>query len=112
MSSLSLVDFFDRGIFNMTITKNEIKNGLRKGFIKLITDPNMESGTVCQIEDNWFYFGGPTAEDMTPEEYRKNIPEEDIVNEIFDTLDAFRKDRYFLGEYEYYASLLHLLLTN
>ena len=96
----------------MTITKDEIKNGLRKGFVKLVTDPNMESGTVCQIGDNWFYFGGPTAEDMTPEEYRKNIPEEDIVNEIFDTLDAFRKDRYFLGEYEYYASLLHLLLTN
>lgn len=96
----------------MKITKDEIKNGLHKGVITLDVDPNMESGTVCRIGDNWFYFGGLTAEEMSPEEYRKNVPEEDIVNEIFDTLDAFQKDRYFLGEYEYYASLLHLLLTN
>ena len=50
------------------ITKEKIKAGLHEGAVRLITDPNMESGTVCQIGELWFYFGGETAEDMTPQE--------------------------------------------
>lgn len=55
----------------MTITKEEIKNGLRKGFVKLVTDPNMESGTVCQIGDNWFYFGGTDSRRHDPGRIQK-----------------------------------------
>lgn len=87
------------------ITREKIKSGLRKGVVRLITDPNMESGTVCQIGELWFYFGGETAEDMTPEEYMKCVPIDDITNEIFDTLDSFKKN-CFEDEYEYYEEAL------
>ena len=88
------------------LTENEILSGLRSGHIQLVTDPNMESGTVCQIGGNWFYFGGQTAEQMTPEEYLRCVPEEDIVCEIAQTLDAFRKDPSFVEEYLYYLYYL------
>ena len=65
----------------------------------------MESGTVCQIGELWFYFGGETAEGMTPEEYMECVPLDDIANEIFDALDSFKKDG-FEDEYEYYAGAL------
>ena len=87
------------------ITKEKIKAGLRDGVVWLVTDPNMESGTVCQIGEFWFYFGGKTAEDMTPEEYMKCVPIDDIANEIFDALDFLKKDG-FEDEYEYYAGAL------
>lgn len=87
------------------ITKEKIKAGIRDGVVRLVTDPNMESGTVCQIGKFWFYFGGETAEDMTPEEYMRCVPLDDIANEIFDALDFFKKDG-FEDEYEYYAGAL------
>ncbi len=88
------------------ITKQLIKNGIRAKLIQFVVDPNMESGTVCQIGDNWFYFGGLTAEELNPEEYLSCVPEDDIVSEIFDTLDDFRKDEEFKDEYEYYEAVL------
>lgn len=91
------------------ITKEKIKAGLRDGVVRLVTDPNMESGTVCQIGEFWFYFGGETAEDMTPEEYMKCIPIDDIANEIFDALDSFKKDD-FEDEYAYYAEVLRKVM--
>lgn len=88
------------------ITEKSIQEGLRKGYIKLIIDPNMESGTVCQIGDNWFYFGGMTAEDMSPEEFSHCIPEGDIVREIYETLDDFPKHEEYQDEYAYYDAFL------
>lgn len=88
------------------ITKKKILSGLKEKLITLITDPNMECGTVCKIGDCWFYFGGETAEEMEPDEFLKCIPEEDIVNEIFDTLETFRQDDECLDEYEYYDTIL------
>ena len=87
------------------ITKEVIELGFAMGVINLVVDPNMESGTVCQIGDNWFYFGGHTAEDESPEQYIAHVPFEDIVNEVFTTLEAFREDCNS-EEYEYYETLL------
>ena len=87
------------------ITKEVIELGFAMGVINLVVDPNMESGTVCQIGDNWFYFGGHTAEDESPEQYIAHVPFEDIVNEVFTTLEAFREDCNS-EEYEYYEALL------
>lgn len=88
------------------ITREMIRLGLERGLVKLIVDPNMESGTVCQIGDNWFYFGGATAEEMGPYEYKKSIPVEDIVNEIFEVLVSFHMDEGFYDEYRYYDAFL------
>ena len=91
------------------ITKKNIIEGLNNGVINLIADPNMEEGTVCKIGEFWFYFGGETAEEMNPDEFKKNIPQEDIVNEIHDTLESFRKDEdeIFKDEYNYYDAILN-----
>lgn len=60
------------------------------------------------IGDNWFYFGGLTAEECgTPEEYATAVPEEDIVREIYDVLDEFRESgECFADEYMYYFCIL------
>lgn len=93
-----------------TITKDMIKRGYEQGLIKLVTDPNMESGVVCQIWDNWFYFGGTTAEEMTVEEYKKAIPEDTIISEIYETLEYFKDTDTFDDEYLlYYYYLLENL---
>lgn len=91
----------------MTISKELIAFGYRNGIITLDTDPNMESGTIARCGDNWFYFGGLTAEELDPEEYKTNVPEEDIVNEIFSVLDDFRQDEGFQDEYAYYSAVLY-----
>lgn len=88
------------------ITKNKITSGIKENLVSFIIDPNMESGTVCQIGDSWFYFGGLTAEEMSPNEYAANIPVEDIAQEIFDVLDDFRKDEELRDEYDYYDAVL------
>ena len=41
-----------------------------------------------------------------PEKYMENVPTEDIVNEIFMTLEDFAHDIDFVEEYEYYEKIL------
>ena len=47
---------------------------------------------------------------ISPEEYIKNVPVEDVVDEIFDVLESFRKegkeDIDFRDEYDYYWHIL------
>lgn len=88
------------------ITKNTIRRGIQEHSISFIVDPNMGSGTVCKIGDSWFCFGGLTAEEMSPDEYLKNVPTEDIVNEIYDVLSSFSKNEDFIDEYNYYDAIL------
>ena len=91
----------------MVITDDMIRAGIRKNIVKFVIDPNMKSGTVCQIGDNWFYFGGPSAEAQNPEEYVKNTGEDDLVREICDVLDCFRHDGpENRDEYLYYYAYL------
>ncbi len=70
------------------ITQQMLLEGYRNRIVRLIDSPNKD-GTVCQIGNEWFYFGGEVAEDVTPEEYAKVVPEEDIIDEIYFTLKEF-----------------------
>lgn len=92
------------------ITKEMIKSGIKAGLITFVPDPNADHGTVCKIGDNWFYFGGTEGEKCSPEEYTKNVPEDDIIDEIFETLESNRQagrgDYEFWGEYNYYYHIL------
>lgn len=88
------------------ITKEMIMSGYKSGIVKIVDSPN-DDGAVCQIGANWFYFGGQTAEEHTAKEYKRFVPEKDIVNEIFDALDDFRgSGEEFDDEYLYYELYL------
>lgn len=92
------------------ITREKIASAMKYGKIRLIVDPNFNSGTVCAIGDNndfWFYFGDEIAQDLSPEEYRRNIPEEYIVDEIYNTLDGFKSLEDFRDEYNLYEAILN-----
>lgn len=88
------------------ITENLIRDGIRAKLVEFVVDPNMEKGTVCQIGDSWFYFGGETAEELSPSEYVSEVPMEDITREIFEVLEEFRNDEEMKDEYNYYESVL------
>lgn len=88
------------------ISESMIHCGIAKGIVSFITDPNLESGTVCKIGDNWFYFGGFIAEEMSPEEFVKAIPEDDIVSEIVSTLNDFMEHEELMDEQKYYNAVL------
>ena len=81
---------------------------MKEHLIALEVDPNMGSGTVCRIGAWWFYFGGETAEELNPDEFLKCVPEDDIVDEIFEALESFRQDEECADEYEYYDATLHV----
>lgn len=82
------------------ISREMIRNGIHKGIVLFEKDPNLDSGTVCRIGSCWFYFGGLTAEEETPDEYLSHVPEEDIVEELYETLKEIRKeDEAEYGQY-------------
>ena len=86
------------------ITLNMVKHGYEQGVINIIESPHND-GVVCGIGDNWFYFGGMTAEECkTPKEYTMNVPQDDIVREIFEVLEEFFTE--FEDEYYYYMYYL------
>lgn len=88
------------------ITPEMIKAGIDNCTVKFIIDPNMGSGTVCQIGDFWFYFGGLTAEEESPEEYLTHVHMDDIVREIVEALNDFPSNG--MGdEYSYYEAVLN-----
>lgn len=95
---------------NKAITKEMLKSGIKAKLVTFAEDPNADHGTVCRIGDGWFYFGGTEAEMYSPEEYTKNVPEERVVDEIFDVLESFRKeskeDIDFREKYDYYWHIL------
>lgn len=89
------------------ITLDMVKRGYETGIINLIDSPH-DDGVVCKIGDNWFYFGGETAAEMTAKDYRRDIPLEDIVRSVFQVLEDFRKDGdVFEDEYLYYEAFLN-----
>lgn len=88
------------------ITQREIIEGLDQGLVRLVTDPNMDYGTVAEIGGSWFYFGGMTAEEMTPEEYLRDVPKEDIAREICEVLQEFEQEMDYSDEWAYYRAFL------
>lgn len=92
------------------ISKGMVKTGYKAGLIQLIGSPN-EDGICCRIGDLWFYFGGlSAAEAESTDSYIKVETEENIIAEIHNTLEAFRKDGIFYieseEEYNYYEMFL------
>jgi len=88
------------------ITLQDVEQGYKNGMIHLIDSPHKD-GAVCEIGEYWFYFGGMTAEECTAKEYRENIPEEDIISEIFTVLEDMRRHpEEFENEYRYYRAVL------
>lgn len=89
------------------ITREMIKAGYEAGLVNLICSPH-DDDVVCAIGNNWFYFGGPTAEEFpSVEEYKNAIPTDDIVSEIFSVLEEdFKDSPEFNDEYLYYESFL------
>lgn len=85
--------------------EKQIKKGIELGIVKFIIDPNTGYGTVCQIGDDWFYFGGPAAEDKNPKDYLKNSSEEDNIRCIAEVLMEFQTE--FPDEYKYCISFLN-----
>lgn len=88
----------------MKITKEMIQEGYNRGIVQLIDSPHSD-GTVCQIGEHWFYFGGLAAEERTSEEYRKEVPEATIIEKIYEALNDLVSDG-FEDEYSYYVCIL------
>lgn len=86
------------------ITLDAVHDAYRKGIARLVESPN-EDGVVCQIGDYWFCFGGQTAEGATVDSYKADIPENDIVREIYDAVTDIGKN-LDADEYNYYATIL------
>lgn len=93
------------------ITKSMLKEGYHRALVELIESPDGD-GVVCQIGKMWFYFGGHKAEEMTVEEYKRDIPEDAIVDEIFNVLNQFEVDPASRSEYDYYEAFLRFYKVN
>ena len=88
------------------ISIDMLARGYDAGFVRIIDSP-LGDGAVCAIGENWFYFGGMTAEEYTAAEYIKVVPKAEILREIFSVLEDFRKEAGDFGdEYMYYDSYL------
>ena len=82
------------------ITKDMVIRGYNQHLINLILSPNGD-GIACQIGDNWFYFGGSTAEEYdNVAEYKEIMLTSDIIKEIYDVLCELKTE--FADEYLYY----------
>lgn len=87
------------------ITKDTIHKGLESGLITLIKNPQQDTGTVCQIGEYWFYFGGETAEEYGPKLLQYLVPYQDIESEIYDALMQFKENEENKSEYLYYLAM-------
>ena len=88
------------------ISIDMLTRGYDDGLVRIIDSP-LGDGAVCSIGENWFYFGGMTAEEYTAAEYIKVVPKAEILREIFSVLEDFRKEAGDFGdEYMYYDSYL------
>lgn len=86
--------------------KDLIDLGYEQGLVKLIVSPH-EDGIVCQISDIWFYFGGETAEGYSSvEDFKKDIPKESFLTDIYTTLKNFEKCEHLKDEYLYYVAYI------
>lgn len=87
------------------ITRSMVKAAYKKNVFKLVTDDKF--GIVCECGKKTFFIGGEEIEYYeNPEDYIRDIPEEDIIDDIFDTLCDHIGDGIPMLEYAYYESVL------
>lgn len=89
------------------ITLKMISNGIDRGFVQFVKDPNSGHGTVCKIGENWFYFGGLTAEENDPNEFINCTLMKENIRDIFETLNEFKNQDETKDEYAYYLAYLN-----
>lgn len=99
----------------MTITESMLQKAYDTGVLKICSLSDIDSnqatnntGTIAVIGDNWFWFGGETAEELTPDEYIANVGVEDTLREVLETLNGFQNDpcEELNDEYAYYEAIL------
>lgn len=88
------------------ITKGQIKTGIQENAVRFIIDPNMGHGTVCEIGEHWFYFGGKTAEEENPSEFLQSADPDEVIDSIVEALEGIRDDLDGGDEYRYYEAVL------
>ena len=88
------------------ITRKAIRKGLEQGVI-ILESPDNE--VICRIGDYFFFFAGSEGEGVTAEEYRENVPESEIIDEIYSAITSFREHGH--DEYAYYAAYIEENLT-
>ena len=88
------------------ITKDMVRKGYAKGLIFVYNgDGSMGClGTCCRIGNNEFYFAGLI--NVETDKYLEETPANKVIDDIYGTLEAFRKDEDFADEYQYYYSHL------
>ncbi len=89
------------------ITKEQVRKGFAKGILNLAANPEMETGTVCTIGDQWFCISD-TADRLSPEEYLRTVPMPIAHEEVYNALDGMDKEDGFDDLYSYCAAVLSL----
>lgn len=90
------------------ITKEQVRKGFAKGILNLAANPEMETGTVCTIGDQWFCISD-TADRLSPEEYLRTVPMPIVHEEVYEALDGMDKEEGFDDLYSYCAAVLSLV---
>lgn len=90
------------------ITKKMIQDGIKRGIVQIVKNPLQAHGSVCQIGEHWFYFGGYTADDEDPEEFLANSFTDSTIDDIYDAVEGFNDsdDESMYDEYCYYLCYL------
>ena len=71
------------------VPKELLQKGLRAGLIQFIPEiPETGVGVMARIGEGTFFFAGAEGESMTPAEYIKNVPEDDLIEELFDAVNS------------------------
>ena len=98
------------------ISKKLVKDGFKKGIIKIIESP-YKDGIACKIGEYWFYFCGTFSYKKdtndyyeSAEEYLKETRKTEIIDDIWTTLRTMHKegkdDEAAETEYRYYEAFL------
>lgn len=88
------------------ITIKMIDDGLMNGYIK-IREESITSGIpVCQIGSYWFYFATGDPDDHSMLNYLLNHTRKEVVNDIYNAMQAIFEDDDVSYEYSYYEYYL------
>ena len=87
------------------ITREMIETGYKKGYVRLINNP-IDDYVAVRIGKIWCYFAGIDDGIFSVEEYIQSHTFDEIIDNIFDTLNTTIKE-YFEDEYLYYYHYLN-----
>ena len=91
------------------ITREMIARAYGLGMIELVPDESSYD-ILCRIGALTFYFGVGVTEGLTVEDYKRAVPQYDIVSDIYGVLDGFMSTR--LSAYQYCEDYLRKHLSS